>query len=259
MTKKKSKATKLANAQHAAERAAAIRSEQETRERRRRAIVVSLAVLGVLVVVVVIVAVVQARRDTTGGVAPSPNGAVGTYALPMGEPGAPVTVEVYEDFLCPFCGDFEEGSGDVLKQYAGSGEVQVRYQVISILDAASSTDYSTRAANALAVVLDSAGPEVAVDFHDLLFENQPEEGSAGLSDDELVELAVEAGAKEGDVREPIESRQFEQWVTNASDAASKDGVTSTPTILVDGEEVEGSTVDDLVVTLRADIDKALAE
>ena len=259
MAKKKSRATKLADAQRAAERAAAIRREQLSKERRRRTVWVSVAVLAVLALVVGVVAGVQAFRDTTGETATPPAGAVDTFALPMGEPGAPVTVEVYEDFLCPFCGQFEAQSRDVLKEYAESGDAQVQYKVISILDGASSTDYSTRAANAMAVVLDEAGPDVAVAFHDLLFENQPEEGSAGLSDDELVDLAVEAGGSEATVREPIESLSFEQWVKNATDESSKDGIAGTPSILVDGEKVEGGTIAEVAATMEDVIDAALAE
>ena len=259
MAKKKSKATKLADAQRAAERAAAARREQQSKERRRRTVWISVAVLAVLALVVGVVAGVQAFRDTTGETATPPAGAVDTFALPMGEPGAPVTVEVYEDFMCPFCGEFEELSRGTLKAYAESGEVHVQYKVISILDDESSTDYSTRAANAMAVVLDEAGAAVAVEFHDRLFEDQPEEGSAGLSDDELVDQAVEAGASEAAVRDPIESLSFEQWVTNATDESSKDGIAGTPSILVDGEKVEGDTIAEVAATMEDDIDAALAE
>ena len=257
MSKKKSKATRQADAQRAAERAAAIRREQQIKERRRRTIWVSLAVLAVIALAVGIVAVVQATRDTTGKPATPPAGAVDSYALPLGEAGAPVTVEVYEDFICPFCGEYESGSSEMLKEYAEAGDVQVQYRVISFLDEASSTDYSTRAANALAVVLDRAGREVALEFHALLFANQPEEDSAGLSDDRLVELAVEAGATEGAVRSGIDALEFEQWVVNARGAASDAGYNQTPTILVDGEQVEGDSIADLVDQTRADIEAAL--
>ena len=89
-------------------------------------------------------------------------------------------VAVYEDFMCPFCGQFEAASRDALEKQVEAGKVQIQYHVLNFLDDSSTTKYSTRAANALAVVLDTSGPEVAKKFHDLLFENQPAEGSAGL-------------------------------------------------------------------------------
>ena len=110
MSKKKSTATRRAQSQAAAERAAAIRREQERKERRRR-------VAG------------DRRRCSSwwrsSRTAPrglpghrsdqastAPQGAVATYAVPAGPSSAPVKVTVYEDFLCPFCGQFEAASRD---------------------------------------------------------------------------------------------------------------------------------------------------
>ena len=259
MSKKQSNATKQANAQRAAERAAAIRKEQEAKERRRRVLVVSAAVIGVLALIVAIAVAVQSSRDTTGEAATPPAGAVDRYALPMGDTTAPVTVTVYEDFMCPYCGLFEDASRDVLKEYATAGDVQVRYHVVSFLDGQSSTDYSTRAANALAVVLDQAGPEVAVKFHDSLFENQPSEGGSGLSDEQLIDLAVQAGADRKAVTGPIESLAFEQWVVNSTGEWSDRGFTGTPTVTVAGEEIEFESVEDLLTNMTAAIESALTE
>ena len=246
MAKKRSTATRRAASEAAAARAAAIRREQEARERRRR----TLLVVAALAVVAVVATLLVTYLDRTGEPASAPRGAVATYAVPAGPDSAPVTVSVYEDFMCPFCGDFEEATKETLQEHVDDGTVQVQYHVLNFLDDASSTDYSTRSANALAVVLDTSGPEVAKEFHDLLFENQPEEGSAGLSDGELVDLAVQAGARRPEVSSGIEDRSFEQWVDNGQDQASKDGVHSTPTVVVDGTTLDYTSIDELVRELR---------
>jgi protein-disulfide isomerase len=111
--------------------------------------------------------------------------------------------------------------------------------------------------SALGVVLDTSGPEVAGKFHDLLYENQPEEGSSGLSDDQLINLAVQAGANKDDVSGPIRSVRFEQWVKNATDDASKQQVSSTPTVLVDGKKLEFSTIPELLDEMTAAIDAGM--
>ena len=201
---------------------------------------------------------VQSARDTTGEAGEVPSGVVDDYAVPRGQESAPVTVTIYEDFMCPFCGDFEQASEPMLKQYVDSGDVQVHYRVLSFLDRASDgADYSTRAMNALGVVLDTAGPDVASAFHDLLFENQPAEGTTGPSDDELIAYAVEAGASEDAVSGPIRDVQFEQWVLNATDDASQDDVSSTPTVMVDGEVIEFRTIDELLANTEAAIEEGL--
>jgi len=257
MSKKRSIATEKSNARRAAERAAAIRKEQEAKERRRRTLTVTVVVLVVLTVLLGIGYAVQSSRDTTGQVATPPDGVVEKYAFPFGDPTAPVKVAVYEDFMCPFCGQFEAVSKDMLERYVDQGDVEVRYHVISFLDGSSNTDYSTRAANAAGVVLDTTGPEAAKKFHDLLYANQPEEGSDGLSDDQLIEFAVEAGAQESDVRQPIEDLKFEQWVKNATEESSKQDVATTPTVMVDGESVDFETLDDLLASTTDAIESAL--
>ena len=55
-----------------------------------------------------------------------------------------------------------------------------------------------------------------------------------------------------------ESLKFEQWVKNATDQASKDGFNSTPTVLVDGEQVQGGTIPELVANTQEAIQAALA-
>jgi protein-disulfide isomerase len=255
MTRKRSTATRRAESQAAAERAAAIRAEQERQERRRRTLVVSAVVVAVLAIVLVLGYVVQSGRDTSGTAASAPSGVVGGYAVPAGPADAPVKVAVYEDFMCPFCGQFEAASRSSLERHIEAGDVQVQYHVLNFLDRSSSTKYSTRAANALAVVLDTSGPTVAKKFHDLLFEHQPAEGSAGLSDAQLVDYAVQAGAKASKVRPGIDDLRFEQWVGNVTDRASKDGVTGTPTVRIDGKTLEYQTTDELV----AEVDKAIAK
>lgn len=259
MTKKQSKATKEANMQRASERAAAIRAEHERKERRSRALVVAASVLGVLLVVIAIAVGLQQGGNGEGQSSTPPDNAVDDYTLAIGDNDAPVTVTVYEDMMCPYCGLFEEVSSERLKEYADSGDVEVRYHVVSFLDRASEDRYSTRAANALAVVLDTAGAEVAVEFHDALFANQPEEGGAGLSDEQMIDMAVEAGADEDAITGPIADLKFEPWVEDATEAWSTAGFTGTPTVTVNDEKVDFTSAEDLLANTEKAIADALGE
>lgn len=250
MSKKQSKATKQANAQRAAERAAALRREQQSKERRRRTLVAGGVVVGVLALIIAISAFVQSTRNTPGDqpgqVAGAPSGAVDNYAIALDEGDVEVTVQVYEDFMCPACAQFQAVAGETLKEYAASDEVQVQYRPIAILDRFSEgTRYSTRSMNAVGVVLDEAGPEAALAMHDLLFANQPAEGTEGLSDSQLIDLAVEAGAERASVTEPIERLKFERWVSDATEAAQNQGVGGTPTVVVNDEQLEDNSVESL--------------
>ncbi|MBB3676257.1 DsbA family protein [Modestobacter versicolor] len=207
--------------------------------RRRRAVTGGVLAAAVLVVALIVVIVVQTQRTSTSAdAAAPPNTTDGGYAFAVGSADAPVTMDVYEDFQCPVCAQLESTAGSTIAELVDDGTVQVRYHGMAFLDRASSTEYSTRALNAAAVVAES-GTDAFRAFHELLFANQPEEGSAGLSDDQLVEYATQAGATGADVAQGIEDRRYADWVAAATDRASEDGVTGTPTVFVDGDQLDG--------------------
>ena len=108
--------------------------------------------------------------------------------------------------------------------------------------------------NALAVVLDASGPEVAKAFHDELYADQPEESGPYPSNDWLVQKAVAAGAQESDVRDGIENLSMEKWANDATDEALNGaGVKGTPTVLVDGKVVNAGSMDELAKLVIADV------
>ncbi len=228
-----------------------MRRERERAEQRRARLITS-AVVGV-VLVIVVVAVIAVRSASSGPTGSNPAGITAengfTYTAANASPSpsptpsggvAPVPVVLYEDYQCPTCKAFEQSSGSYLEQQVTEGAVTIEYRPIAILDRMSSTSYSTRSANATACVYEDAGAATYVKFHDLLYANQPAEGSSGLTDDQLTQLSVQAGASDS-VSACISNQRYKDWVTQATDAASKAGVTGTPTVLVDGQPVNGST------------------
>lgn len=230
-------------------RAAEVLESQRREESRRRRTTVT-AVVAAVVVVVGLGWLVSSTLDSSGETTSAPGGMDG-YAVTVGDPDAPTTLAFYEDPQCPICQQFEAEIGEDVAAAVEAGEVKVDYHVVSFLDEASQNEWSSRAANALMVVQDLAGPDAFVAMHDLLYDNQPAEGTAGPSDAQLVAWAVEAGAPEAAAREAIESGRFDQFVVNATDQMSKDGVNGTPTVFVDGEKVEGTPADSVAAVREA--------
>ena len=109
---------------------------------------------------------------------------------------------------------------------------------MAFLDTSANDDYSTRALDAAAAVVDAAGPDAFQKFHDLLYAHQPAEGGSGLTDAQLVRYANQAGATGTSVQQAITGLKYGDWVKQVTDQASKDGVTGTPTVLVDGQRLE---------------------
>ncbi len=174
--------------------------------------------------------------DETGGILIGMDGSAGGEA-----PEDAPRVDVYEDFMCPVCGQFDAVNKDDLDAVRENGDIQLYVHPISILDRNSQgTRFSTRAANAAATVAD-ASPEHFLQFTSLMYQNQPEPGSAGLSDDEIAQIAIEVGVPE-DVAATFKDGLFTKWVLAATEQSSKDGVPGTPAVMIDRELLDQQVV-----------------
>ena len=243
-TRRQTKRERLA-ARRAAEAAARARAE-----RRRRTILGGVVGGLVVLVALVVVIVVQSHRTSTSATAASPPGSTdGVFVV--GSTSAPVTVDLYEDFQCPNCKAFEAESGATIAQLVAAGTVQAHYHGMAFLDTSANDQYSTRALNAAAAVFAAGGPTAFQKFHDLLFTHQPAEGGSGLTDDQLVQYATQAGATGASVKQAVTGLKYGDWVKNATYRASKDGVTGTPTVFVAGKKLADISAAGLTAAVSA--------
>jgi protein-disulfide isomerase len=242
--------TNARTARSGRERAAILRAEAARREARRRSILVTGAVAVLLAAVVgvfVLVNTLQRDAEPAGSATPS-TGSNG--AVTVGQAAAPVTIVAYEDFQCPACKSYEDANGAQLEGWLAKGQVKVEYHPIAFLDRASTDDYSTRALNAAATVLDLA-PAGYQKFHDALYAEQPAEGGPGLSDERLLQLAVAAGAPEARAKADIDGLRFKAWTAKVTEDASKAGVNQTPTVIVNGRPLADHSPQSLAAAVTA--------
>ena len=230
-------------------RAKRVVQEQLAKERRRRVTLwTSLGVVGLLVIVGLIgwgVAAGQESGKTANLTTPSVAVDEGTaFAVGTG----PIKIDIYEDFICPACGQFESGAGATIDQLVAANKVTVQYHPIAILDRASSTEYSTRSAAASAAA--AQGGKFA-EYHKVLFANQPEEGSAGLDNAKLIELGKSVGLTDAAFADAVDDGTYKAWATKVTETATARGVSSTPTVLVGGQPLENRTAEGLTAAVAA--------
>lgn len=222
-----------ARREKAMHQAAAAKAEAAARKRKER-----LLVGGIVVAVLVLIGGgVLFQLNRTSGPTAAPANTTADYGFSLGEDDAATQIDIYADYLCPACASFEAAVDPSLVALAESGDARVTYYPVVILDRYG--DYSERAANAVAAVLDTAGPEVAAEFNRNLFAEQPAESGGSMPDDDwLVDLAVESGATESEIRDAVEDLTYERWIKDATQAAEKRGLTGTPTIFIDGQQLD---------------------
>jgi protein-disulfide isomerase len=206
------------------------------------------AVVAVLVVVAVVVAVTLGSRG--GSTATSGSGTVSSSAsaLPVGatgpgggivvnpgkaRAGAP-TLDLYEDFQCPICGQLEKLFGAQIRSMAAAGDIRLVAHTLSFLDDNLHNDSSLRAASAAACAADAGrfGP-----YHDAVYAGQPAREGQGYTDAQLQGFARKAGltgAALATWQRCVTSGQHTAYVRAVQTQSEKDGVFGTPTLKLNG-------------------------
>lgn len=255
----------------AREKARILREEQQKKDKHTKLILQGSIILA-SVAIVAIIALVLVNSIRPAGPGPSNMASDGiqisqgfiateTAALQPGDEPVPnvrdeasgvLDIQMYVDYLCPVCGQFEATNGDYISSLLENGGTTVEIHPIAILDRLSQgAKYSTRAANATACVADLS-PNQFYDFHNQLYANQPAENTAGLSDDELIALTQTAQVENPNkIASCIKDQTFKNWAGAATARAlngpipnsNVDKVTGTPTIIVNGLKYEGAVND----------------
>lgn len=231
----------------------ALRRQQEAQARAKRLqriILVAAIVLGLVVIGVVGTIVVSQLNK--GGTAAGTNSSVPVNATSDAsgivvnpgtfKDGVP-KVEVFLDYQCPVCKQFETQFGTTLDDMATKGEIQLIYRTMTFLDNNLRNDSSLKAGIAAACA-DNAGAYSA--YHNAIFAGQPTNEGTGYTTQQLrVDFAGTAGIT-GDkltgFQQCYDSRTTQSFVEGTNEKAAADGVNSTPTIMVNGTKLDNNTI-----------------
>jgi len=263
--------TKNQRREEARANAKVLRESRAKQDKRRKVLVQGGVIVGILVVVAVIVTVIttnlpqpgprpanmasdgivltaqlDAKGKPTGAIVAVQNAALPAGAQPIATTPIPGKLNIveYQDYMCPVCGGFDRNDSQVIMDRVAKGEATYEIHPIAILNPNSQgTMYSTRAANATACVANFS-PNDFLSYNQLLYTNQPEEGTTGLTDDKLISLAQQvATANQSAIASCITKKTFAGWVSEATkrvvDATAlpnSDNVpfSGTPTVIVNG-------------------------
>jgi protein-disulfide isomerase len=209
-------------------------AEQAAARKRDQRILISVVVAFVVLVVAGGIVFQAWRTSRAPSAAPpatvsaSPVTITNGRPIPLGSADAPVTITLYEDFHCPHCADFEEQFGPTISQAQESGAARVELYPMAFIDEGSVT-----AANAMACAAEAGFGQA---YYLGLFANH----TLQWSDPQLIDLAAKvAGSPPSDAfKTCVMRRAHSDWVTSMNAAADQNGVTQTPTMLINGKNVD---------------------
>jgi protein-disulfide isomerase len=237
--------TKTAQRRARQEKAREARETERRAARRKQRLLIGGVVAAVLVLAAVIGIVVNTSRSGNKGPVTIPRTAVTTGSpvaqsgILIGSASAPVTLDLYEDFNCPICGQFEKAFGTSISDMVKQNKIAVRYHMLSFIDDHNGGTYSHRSSGAFAAADTYGTPEQALALHSALYANQPDEtSSAGLPNAKIISLASDAGVTSQQFVDAVTKNSFASWVQRVADDGSKAGVTGTPTIYVNEKQVQ---------------------
>ena len=164
------------------------------------------------------------------------------------------TLGIYFDYHCIWCYQFEMINLQNIRDIAASGEVNVVLHPVSILDRATPrTHFSTRSLAAAGWIAQYS-PEHFLDFHALMFENQPNEQGGDMSNAQIAAFAEQAGVPANvaaGIADGTAAQTYGQWVASLSAATLQmpnlrnpaTGSFGTPTITLNDEIMDNTRLD----------------
>ncbi|AFM16674.1 protein-disulfide isomerase [Mycolicibacterium chubuense NBB4] len=205
------------------------------------------AVVVIFAVALVLYIVMSSDDKPTSGETKSVRVASNSVIKKEGTDQPKAVVSMYEDFLCPHCGAFEQQIGPTVNKLIDAGAIAADYYMVGILDRPQNDNYSSRAGGAAYCVADDS-VDAFRRFHAALFAQQPSETGTSYPDNaRLIELARQAGAS-GTVPDCINKGRYVDMVRGL---ASATGIQATPTVRINGEDYQYSTAEDFVNKIKS--------
>ncbi|MEU8227812.1 thioredoxin domain-containing protein [Kribbella sp. NPDC048915] len=146
----------------------------------------------------------------------------------VGQSGAKVNIDLYLDFRCPHCAEFEEDTGATIDKLVQDGTATLTYWPLQFVN----KDASPRTANAFAA---AAANGKALSFVSELYGDF----SKSWTTDQLIELGNQLGIGDAKFQDAVRNGTHASWLESVGKAADERGVTGTPTVFVNGQQLPG--------------------
>ncbi len=206
--------------------------------------------------------VTQSGKGTAGGspqppTVTTPSNIASTDRM-LGDPNAPVTVDIYGDFRCSACYKFTVTygvEGQIVDAYVANGKAKLVWHDYLSIDLGQHNDASRDAANAAWCAADQGK---FWPMHDWLYANDGagSEDPSVFAQDRLLPIGQAVG---------LDMNSFKTCVTDgthfaaiAAEMSDESRITGTPTVLVNGQEIDPGYIP-TYADISAAIDAALQQ
>jgi hypothetical protein len=188
-------------------------------------------VIGMVVFIVligVIFSFISNKSSTTAAFPASVSESDG-YGIVL-NPEATPTVDIYIDYQCPICKNFEIINGGYIAELVTAKKIKMVVHPMTFIGVE-----SILAANAAACAADEGK---FLDMNLALFQNQPAvEGSGMWTGDFMKRLGNSIGIKSEKFEKCVTDGDYVNWTKNVTQASGDADVNGTPTVFINGKEI----------------------
>lgn len=143
-------------------------------------------------------------------------------------------IDIYQDFQCPVCQQFEAVNFKYIDSLVTEKKAVVTYHPLSFLGTE-----SQRAANAAACAADE---DEFLSFQATMYANFPAEKNSGeWSNERIIDIGRTAGITSSSFADCVNNGEYAGWVERVAESGRTAGVNSTPTVFVNGKEINRET------------------
>ncbi len=173
----------------------------------------------------------------------------------IGSPGAPVVMQVYEDFQCPVCGKYSlDVEPSLVNKYVAAGQLRIEHNDIAILGTGGADDESMITAKG-AFCANEQGKYWP--YAHWIYSNQLSENQGDFNTERVTQIAVAAGVEEQAFSSCLGSPAALAHVGETTSKALGLGINSTPTMYIGGQQIVGlKSVAELSALIDAELGKA---
>ena len=188
----------------------------------------------VFVVAVGVIFSVVGNRSNGGGATPSSVTTANGYGITFNSElvGKP-TVDLWEDFQCPVCKSFETTNGAYIANLVNQKKAKVVFHILSFIG-----PESVLAANAGACAADE---KKFLPFHAFLYATQGNENTGVWSNRALIAAGAAIGITDSKFSDCVNNGKYSKWVTNVANDGVNKKINATPTVFVNGKEINRKT------------------
>jgi protein-disulfide isomerase len=209
------------------------RERMQRQQQRQRLITIGLITLGAALVVL---AVIWPQLRPVGEIVTvTPAALPNVDGLSLGDPNAPVTIDVFEDFQCPACRNFTESTEPlVIQNLVATGKARYVFHNYPFLDDQAAGKESDQAANA---AMCASEQNKFWEMHSILFANWNGENMGSFNDRRLQAMAESLELDMDAFNSCFSANKFEAEIQADLDLGEQMGVSGTPTVFVNDQRV----------------------